>query len=389
MSKILSKVVDTLLVFILLFSIENLTLTTFKFPVDLCLLGVVTIATVVLAEVICCLKKNLKIISFYFYFVMLSLLFYIGKELGKIEVFIPLAICSAFAFLFTVLIDYFKYIKVSVFLLATLLFVDIFMCKKIDKLTVFVIFGALVVLCITAICKKYNKNYFWITLVASLAVTLLFVSVVNIYPEKAETKNIIQYVTTSPKNTNTTVATKTNGSYTTTIKSTKNVNRNNKKSVVKNVETVVKPSIAYTTTVVNTKSTNKINNKQDNIKVENYATKVVNIIMIALVVLLSLIIISALVIILRYKLRKRLDEKKYSSLNEKEKCIYYYKKIKAMNVKINKEINNVLNKIQFSENGATEVESEILKDYYISNKELKLKNSNFFKRILLKYLKMI
>lgn len=389
MSKILSKVVDTLLVFILLFSIENLTLTTFKFPVDLCLLGVVTIVSIVLAEVICCLKKNLKIISFYFYFVMLSLLFYIGKELGKIEVFIPLAICSAFAFLFTVLIDYFKYIKVSVFLLATLLFVDIFMCKKIDKLTVFIFFGALVVLCITAICKKYNKNYFWITLVASLAVTLLFVSVVNIYPEKTETKNIIQYVTTSPKNTNTTVATKTNGSYTTTIKSTKNVNRNNKKSVVKNVETVVKPSIAYTTTVVNTKSTNKINNKQDNVKVENYAPKAVNIVMTVLVVLLSLIIIFVLVIVLRYKLRKRLDEKKYSSLNEKEKCIYYYKKIKAMNVKINKEINNVLNKIQFSENGATEVESEILKDYYISNKEQKLKNSNFFKRIFLKYLKMI
>lgn len=63
----------------------------------------------------------------------------------------------------------------------------------------------------------------------SLAVTLLFVSVVNVYPEKTETKNIIQYVTTSPQNTNTTVATKTNGSYTTTIKSTKNVNRNNKK----------------------------------------------------------------------------------------------------------------------------------------------------------------
>lgn len=389
MSKILSKVVDTLLVFILLFSIANLTLTTFKFPVDLCLLGVVTIATVVLAEVICCLKKNLKIISFYFYFVMLLLLFYIGKELGKIEVFIPLAICSAFAFLFTVLIDYFKYIKVSVFLLATLLFVDIFMCKKIDKLTVFIFFGALVVLCITAICKKYNKNYFWITLVASLAVTLLFVSVVNIYPEKTETKNIIQYVTTSPKNTNTTVATKTNGSYTTTVKSSINTNKNKMKGVAKDVETVVKPSIAYTTTVVNTKSTNKINNKQDNVKVKNYAPKVVNIIMVVLVVLLSLIIISVLVIILRYKLRKRLDEKKYSSLNEKEKCIYYYKKIKAMNVKINKEINNVLNKIQFSENGATEVESEILKDYYISNKELKLKNSNFFKRIFLKYLKII
>lgn len=389
MSKILSKVVDTLLVFILLFSIENLTLTTFKFPVDLCLLGVVTIATVVLAEVICCLKKNLKIISFYFYFVMLSLLFYIGKELGKIEVFIPLAICSAFAFLFTVLIDYFKFIKVSVFLLATLLFVDIFMCKKIDKLTVFVIFGALVVLCITAICKKYNKNYFWIILAVSLAVTLLFVSVVNIYPEKTETKNIIQYVTTSPQNTNTTVATKTNGSYTTTVKSSINTNKNNMKGAAKNVETVVKPSIAYTTTVANTKSTNKVNNKQDNIKIKNYATKVVNIIMVTLVVLLSLIIIFALVIILRYKLKKKFDEKKYISLTEKEKCIYYYKKINIMNVKINKEINNVLNKIQFSENGATEVESEILKDYYISNKELKLKNSNFFKRIFLKYLKMI
>lgn len=320
---------------------------------------------------------------------MLLLLFYIGKELGKIEVFIPLAICSAFAFLFTVLIDYFKFIKVSVFLLATLLFVDIFMCKKIDKLTVFVIFGALVVLCITAVCKKYNKNYFWITLVVSLAVTLLFVSVVNIYPEKTETKSIIQYVTTSPKNTNTTVATKTNGSYTTTIKSSINTNKNNMKGVAKDVETVVKPSIAYTTTVVNTKSTKKINNKQDNVKVKNYAPKAVNIVMTVLVVLLSLIIISVLVIILRYKLRKRLDEKKYSSLNEKEKCIYYYKKIKAMNVKINKEINNVLNKIQFSKNGATKVETKILKDYYISNKEQKLKNSNFFKRIFLKYLKMI
>lgn len=378
---------DTLLVFILLFSIENLTLTTFKFPVDLYLLGVVTIVSIVLAEVIFSLKEKSKLITISICFFAMFCLASNGIYLK--EKAITLAICSAFAFLFTVLIDYFKFIKVSVFLLATLLFVDIFMCKKIDKLTVFIFFGALVVLCITAICKKYNKNYFWITLVASLAVTLLFVSVVNIYPEKTETKNIIQYVTTSPKNTNTTVATKTNGSYTTTIKSTKNVNRNNKKSVVKNVETVVKLSIAYTTTVVNTKSTNKINNKQDNIKVENYATKVVNIIMIALVVLLSLIIISVLVIILRCKLRKRLDEKKYSSLNEKEKCIYYYKKIKAMNVKINKEINNVLNKIQFSENGATEVESEILKNYYTFNKELKLKNSNFFKRIFLKYLKMI
>lgn len=380
---------DTLLVFILLFSIENLTLTTFKFPVDLCLLGVVTIVSIVLAEVICCLKKNLKIISFYFYFVMLSLLFYIGKELSKTEVFVTLAICSAFAFLFTVLIDYFKFIKVSVFLLVTLLFVDIFMCKKIDKLTVFIFFSALVVLCITAVCKKHNKNYFWITLAVSLAVTLLFVSVVNIYPEKTETKNIIQYVTTGPQNTNTTVATKTNGNYTTTIKSSINTNKNNMKGAAKNVETVVRPSIAYTTTVANTKSTNKVNNKQDNIKVENYATKVVNIIMVTLVVLLSLIIIFALVIILRYKLRKKFDEKKYSSLNEKEKCIYYYKKINIMNVKINKEINNVLNKIQFSKNGATEVESEILKDYYTSNKELKLKNSNFFKRIFLKYLKMI
>ncbi|MEE3439129.1 hypothetical protein [Ruminococcus sp.] len=389
MSKILSKVVDTLLVFILLFSIENLTLTTFKFPVDLCLLGVVTIVSIVLAEVICCLKKNLKIISFYFYFVMLSLLFYIGKELSKTEVFVTLAICSAFAFLFTVLIDYFKFIKVSVFLLVTLLFVDIFMCKKIDKLTVFIFFSALVVLCITAVCKKHNKNYFWITLAVSLAVTLLFVSVVNIYPEKTETKNIIQYVTTGPQNTNTTVATKTNGNYTTTIKSSINTNKNNMKGAAKNVETVVRPFIAYTTTVANTKSTNKVNNKQDNIKVENYATKVVNIIMVTLVVLLSLIIIFALVIILRYKLKKKFDKKKYSSLTEKEKCIYYFNKISAMNVKINKEINNVLNKIQFSENGATEVESEILKDYYTSNKELKLKNSNFFKRIFLKYLKMI
>ena len=388
MSKILSKVVDTLLVFILLFSIENLTLTTFKFPVDLCLLGVVTIVSIVLAEVIFSLKEKSKLITISICFFAMFCLASNGIYL-KEKAIITLAICSAFAFLFTVLIDYFKYIKVSVFLLATLLFVDIFMCKKIDKLTVFIFFGALVVLCITAVCKKYNKNYFWITLAVSLAVTLLFVSVVNIYPEKTETKSIIQYVTTSPKNTNTTVATKTNGSYTTTIKSTKNVNRNNKKSVVKNVETVVKPSIAYTTTVVNTKSTNKINNKQDNIKVENYATKVVNIIMVVLVVLLSLIIISVLVIILRYKLRKRLDEKKYSSLNEKEKCIYYYKKIKAMNVKINKEINNVLNKIQFSKNGATKVETKILKDYYISNKEQKLKNSNFFKRIFLKYLKMI
>lgn len=387
MSKILSKVVDTLLVFILLFSIENLTLTTFKFPVDLCLLGVVTIVSIVLAEVIFSLKEKSKLITISICFFAMFCLASNGIYLK--EKVITLAICSAFAFLFTVLIDYFKYIKVSVFLLATLLFVDIFMCKKIDKLTVFVIFGALVVLCITAVCKKYNKNYFWITLAVSLAVTLLFVSVVNIYPEKTETKNIIQYVTTSPKNTNTTVATKTNGSYTTTIKSSINTNKNNMKGVAKNVETVVKPSIAYTTTVVNTKSTNKINNKQDNIKVENYATKVVNIIMITLVVLLSLIIISVLVIILRYKLRKRLDEKKYSSLNEKEKCIYYYKKIKAMNVKINKEINNVLNKIQFSKNGATKVETKILKDYYISNNEQKLKNSNFFKRIFLKYLKMI
>lgn len=387
MSKILSKVVDTLLVFILLFSIENLTLTTFKFPVDLCLLGVVTIVSIVLAEVIFSLKEKSKLITISICFFAMFCLASNGIYLK--EKAITLAICSAFAFLFTVLIDYFKYIKVSVFLLATLLFVDIFMCKKIDKLTVFVIFGALVVLCITAVCKKYNKNYFWITLAVSLAVTLLFVSVVNIYPEKTETKNIIQYVTTSPKNTNTTVATKTNGSYTTTIKSSINTNKNNMKGVAKNVETVVKPSIAYTTTVVNTKSTNKINNKQDNIKVENYATKVVNIIMITLVVLLSLIIISVLVIILRYKLRKRLDEKKYSSLNEKEKCIYYYKKIKAMNVKINKEINNVLNKIQFSKNGATKVETKILKDYYISNNEQKLKNSNFFKRIFLKYLKMI
>lgn len=378
---------DTLLVFILLFSIENLTLTTFKFPVDLCLLGVVTIVSIVLAEVIFSLKEKSKLITISICFFAMFCLASNGIYLK--EKAITLAICSAFAFLFTVLIDYFKYIKVSVFLLATLLFVDIFMCKKIDKLTVFIFFGALVVLCITAVCKKYNKNYFWITLAVSLAVTLLFVSVVNIYPEKTETKNIIQYVTTSPKNTNTTVATKTNGSYTTTIKSSINTNKNNMKGVAKNVETVVKPSIAYTTTVVNTKSTNKINNKQDNIKVENYATKVVNIIMVALVVLLSLIIISVLVIILRYKLRKRLDEKKYSSLNEKEKCIYYYKKIKAMNVKINKEINNVLNKIQFSENGATEVESEILKDYYTFNKGLKLKNSNFFKRIFLKYLKMI
>lgn len=388
MSKILSKVVDTLLVFILLFSIENLTLTTFKFPVNLCLLGVVTIVSIVLAEVIFSLKEKLKLITISICFFAMFCLASNGIYL-KEKAIITLAICSAFAFLFTVLIDYFKYIKVSVFLLATLLFVDIFMCKKIDKLTVFIFFGALVVLCITAVCKKYNKNYFLITLVVSLAVTLLFVSVVNIYPEKTETKNIIQYVTTSPQNTNTTVATKTNGSYTTTIKSTKNVNRNNKKSVVKNVETVVRPSISYTTTVANTKSTKKINNKQDNVKVENYATKVVNIIMITLVVLLSLIIISVLVIILRYKLRKRLDEKKYSSLNEKEKCIYYYKKIKAMNVKINKEINNVLNKIQFSNNGATEVETKILKDYYISNKEQKIKNSNFFKRIFLKYLKMI
>ena len=388
MSKILSKVVDTLLVFILLFSIENLTLTTLNFTVDLCLLGVVTIVSIVLAEVIFSLKEKSKLITISICFFAVFCLVSNGIYL-KEKAIITLAICSAFAFLFTVLIDYFKFIKVSVFLLATLLFVDIFMCNKIDKLIVFIFFGALVALCITAVCKKHNKNYFWITLAVSLAVTLLFVSVVNIYPEKTETKNIIQYVTTGPQNTNTTVATKTSGSYTTTIKSTKNVNRNNKKSVVKNVETVVRPSIAYTTTVANTKSTNKVNNKQDNIKVENYATKVVNIIMVTLVVLLSLIIISILVIILRYKLRKRLDEKKYSSLNEKEKCIYYYKKINAMNVKINKEINNVLNKIQFSENGATEVESQILKDYYTSNKEQKFKNSNFFKRIFLKYLKMI
>lgn len=327
MSKILSKVVNTLLVFILLFSIENLTLTTFKFSVDLCLLGVVTIVSIVLAEVIFSLKEKSKLITISICFFAMFCLASNGIYL-KEKAIITLAICSAFAFLFTVLIDYFKYIKVSVFLLATLLFVDIFMCKKIDKLTVFIFFGALVVLCITAVCKKYNKNYFWITLVVSLAVTLLFVSVVNIYPEKTETKNIIQYVTTSPQNTNTTVVTKTNGSYTTTIKSTKNVNRNNKKSVVKNVETVVRPSISYTTTVANTKSTKKINNKQDNVKVENYATKVVNIVMTVLVVLLSLIIIFVLVIVLRYKLRKRLDEKKYSSLNEKEKCIYYYKKLR-------------------------------------------------------------
>lgn len=379
---------DALLVFILLFSIENLTLTTFNFTVDLCLLGIATIVSVVLAEVIFSLKEKSKLITISICFFAMFCLASNGIYL-KEKAIITLAICSAFAFLFTVLIDYFKYIKVSVFLLTTLLFVDIFMCNKIDKLTVFIFFGALVALCITAVCKKHNKNYFWITLVVSLAVTLLFISVVNIYPEKTQTKNIIQYVTTSPQNTNTTVATKTSGSYTTTIKSTKNVNRNNKKSVVKNVETTVRPSIAYTTTVANTKSTNKVNNKQDNIKVENYATKAVNIIVTVLVVLLSLIIISVLVIILRYKLRKRLDEKKYSSLNEKEKCIYYYKKINIMNVKINKEINNVLNKIQFSENGATEVESQILKDYYTSNKEQKLKNSNFFKRIFLEYLKMI
>ena len=388
MSKILSKVVDTLLVFILLFSIENLTLTTFNFTVDLCLLGVITIVSIVLAEVIFSLKEKSKLITISICFFAVFCLASNGIYL-KEKAIITLAICSAFAFLFTVLIDYFKFIKVSVFLLATLLFIDIFMCNKIDKLTVFIFFGALVVLCITAVCKKHNKNYFWITLAVSLAVTLLFVSVVNIYPEKTETKNIIQYVTTGPQNTNTTVATKTSGSYTTTIKSTKNVNRNNKKSVVKNVETVVRPSISYTTTVANTKSTKIINNKQDNIKVENFASKIVNITVIFLVVLLSLIIISVLVIILRYKLRKKFDEKKYSSLTEKEKCIYYFNKISAMNVKINKEINNVLNKIQFSENGATEVESEILKDYYTSNKELKLKNSNFFKRIFLKYLKMI
>lgn len=379
---------DTLLVFILLFSIENLTLTTFKFPVDLCLLGVVTIVSIVLAEVIFSLKEKSKLIIISICFFAVFCLASNGIYL-KEKAIITLAICSAFAFLFTVLIDYFKFIKVSVFLLATLLFVDIFMCNKIDKLTVFIFFGALVVLCITAVCKKHNKNYFWITLAVSLAVTLLFVSVVNIYPEKTETKNIIQYVTTCSKNTNTTVATKTNGNYTTTIKSSINTNKNNMKGAAKNVETVVKPSIAYTTTVANTKSTNKVNNKQDNIKVENYATKVVNIIMVTLVVLLSLIIIFALVIILRYKLKKKFDKKKYSSLTEKEKCIYYFNKISAMNVKINKEINNVLNKIQFSENGATEVESEILKDYYTSNKELKLKNSNFFKRIFLKYLKMI
>lgn len=388
MSKILSKVVDTLLVFILLFSIENLTLTTLNFTVDLCLLGIATIVSVVLAEVIFSLKEKSKLITISICFFAVFCLASNGIYL-KEKAIITLAICSAFAFLFTVLIDYFKYIKISVFLLATLLFVDIFMCKKIDKLTVFIFFGALVALCITAVCKKHNKNYFWITLAVSLAVTLLFVSVVNIYPEKTETKNIIQYVTTGPQNTNTTVATKTNGSYTTTVKSSINTNRNKMKGVAKNVETVVRPSIAYTTTVANTKSTNKVNNKQDNVKVENYATKIVNIIMVDLVVLLLLIIIFALVIILRYKLKKKFDKKKYSSLTEKEKCIYYFNKISAMNVKINKEINNVLNKIQFSENGATEVESEILKDYYTSNKELKLKNSNFFKRIFLKYLKMI
>lgn len=152
MSKILSKVVDTLLVFILLFSIENLTLTTFKFPVDLCLLGVVTIVSIVLAEVIFSLKEKLKLITISICFFAMFCLASNGIYLK--EKAITLAICSAFAFLFTVLIDYFKYIKVSVFLLATLLFVDIFMCKKIDKLTVFIFFGALVVLCITAVCKK-------------------------------------------------------------------------------------------------------------------------------------------------------------------------------------------------------------------------------------------
>lgn len=379
---------DTLLVFILLFSIENLTLTTFNFTVDLCLLGIATIVSVVLAEVIFSLKEKSKLITISICFFAVFCLASNGIYL-KEKVIITLAICSAFAFLFTVLIDYFKFIKVSVFLLATLLFVDIFMCNKIDKLIVFIFFGALVALCITAVCKKHNKNYFWITLAVSLAVTLLFISVVNIYPEKTQTKNIIQYVTTSPQNTNTTVATKTNGNYTTTIKSSINTNKNNMKGAAKNVETVVRPSIAYTTTVVNTKSTNKVNNKQDNIKVENFASKIVNITVIFLVVLLSLIIISVLVIILRYKLRKKFDEKKYSSLNEKEKCIYYFKKINGMNVKINKEINNVLNKIQFSKNDATEAESKILKDYYISNKEQKIKNSNFFKRIFLKYLKMI
>lgn len=388
MSKILSKVVDTLLVFILLFSIENLTLITFNFTVDLCLLGIATIVSVVLAEVIFSLKEKSKLITISICFFAVFCLASNGIYL-KEKAIITLAICSAFAFLFTVLIDYFKFIKVSVFLLATLLFVDIFMCNKIDKLIVFIFFGALVALCITAVCKKHNKNYFWITLAVSLAVTLLFISVVNIYPEKTQTKNIIQYVTTGPQNTNTTVATKTNGNYTTTVKSSINTNKNNMKGVAKNVETVVRPSIAYTTTVANTKSTNKVNNKQDNIKVENFASKIVNIIVIFLVVLLSLIIISVLVIILRYKLKKKFDEKKYSSLNEKEKCIYYFNKISAMNVKINKEINNVLNKIQFSKNGATKVESQILKDYYTSNKEQKLKNSNFFKRIFLKYLKMI
>lgn len=211
---------------------------------------------------------------------------------------IILSICSAFSFVFSVLIEYFSFIKLSIVLLIRIFLIDILNSNNVDKLTVFVFFGALVVLSIVSVCKKYKKNYFWITLIVSVAVTLLFVSIVNIYPEKTQIKSEIQYVTTNPNTKNTTVATKTTASNTTTVKSTTNVNKDiNEQKAVNKVETVIKYSQVYTTTVVNNNSKNKADNKEDNIHNENSASKVIDYLLLALVILLSLIILFALTII--------------------------------------------------------------------------------------------
>lgn len=387
MNKLLSKVVDTLLIAILFLSLENLTLVTFKFSFDLMLLSISTLLSIILAEIIIYLKGKIRFLTFSVYLFIVAYFVTLGFYCKVNQIFV-LCACVAFSFLFAVLIDYFKLIKISVVLLVSMLFVDIFSSNsKIDKLNVFIFFGALVVLCITSICKKYNKNYLWITLVVSTAVALLFVSVVNIYPEKTETKSKVQYVTTNP--THTTIATKTSANYTTTVKQTTNVNRNNNNGAKNNVATVTRYSQVYTTTVANTQGTKKPDDKQDNIKVDDYKAKTVNIILLILVIILSLWLLSAVVVIVRYKLKKNLDIKKYNSLNNNEKCIYYYEKVKHMNIDINSDINDLLNKVQFSKYGADSDDVTIMKDYYISSKIQLLNDTNKINRLFKKYFKII
>ena len=316
--------------------------------------------------------KKLKFLITYAYFFLFSIVisttFYTyGVFSKKCRIYLVSLICSVVSFVLSRIINSFNHNHLGMLTVLSIFIFICFTCNiKVDKIYYFLLFGAIIILTITSISKKHYENYFWITAVSSIFVTLLFIVTINVYPEKP--------VESSGDQTNTSVS----STIETTVNSTK-VSVSGKAVEANNISVPVPTAKKYTKTQKNNDNTFSAFMQNSNI----------NFYLIFAISILTLLLITFFLLVFRYIKKSRTIKANFNSLDCNQQCVIIYQRICSLDLQIDEKINRVLNKAQFSKYGINKSELNEMLDYYNKQRGDLLGKSNPIKRIYLKYIKIV